>query len=341
MRLPRWKREQKMRRRQKVLLFLRPILLLIFLSVLSLVCLLFIRQWRSSALPSESRATIVFGTEPVIVASFDSQKELTLLLIPAETYLEVTRGFGSYRVGAVWQLGELDPPAGGGGELLKETTQEFLGGPIDGWIGAVGDKWQITGSEKETLALKNNLTSWKILLKPKESLGILRNLQTNLTIFDLVKLWFWAKNTRFDKIHFVDLEQTSALSTLILADGSTAKTFDQALLDAVSQGLFKDSQISNEHVLIEVLNGTDKPGFGQRVSRLITNLGGEVVSVANSPQKVSESQIKAEAGVLQTFTSRRLGQIFNCVILAEKPKDSRADLQIIVGEEYWRKLFQR
>lgn len=338
MRLPRWKREQKMRRRQKILPFLRLIFLLVFLSGLSVAGFLMLREAKSSSLPLDGRVTIVLPTQPVFLLSFESQGELTVVSVPEKTYVEVPRGFGSYRIGAVWNLGKLEKL---GGKLLAETTQEFLGVPVDGWIGTANSQQPTANSKEEVLALKNNLTSWKILLKPKDLLWTLRNLRTNLTVFDLARVWWRVKNTRFDKVYFVDLGQTSALSPLLLADGSTALTADLSLLDATYRGLFKDTRLAGEHILIEVLNGTGKSGLGQRIARVITNLGGSVISVANSPQKADQCQIRGETGVLKTFTGRRLGQIFSCKMLFEVSQDSRADLQLIIGEDYWQKLYQR
>lgn len=342
-----WKREQKLKKRRKFAILLRLALLASFFISAVVVGFLVLKVARSSSLPKNGRATVVFATKPVLLLSFEPQGELTVVSIPEKTYVETSRGFGSYRIGVVWELGEQEKL---GGELLKETTQEFLGVPVDGWVGSENGKtresaflqnWKMENGKEEILSLKNKLTSWAILIRPKELLNFGKNLKTNLTIFDLARVWLRAKNTRFDKINFLDLGQTTALSSLILADGSTAKTFDQALLDAVCLGLFKDSRFSNEHIAVEVLNGTDKQGLANRVARLINNLGGEVVSVANSPQKASRCQIRGESQFLKSFTGQRLGQIFGCIILPEKPHDSRADIQILIGEDYWQKLYQR
>ncbi|MBI4999505.1 LytR C-terminal domain-containing protein [Candidatus Gottesmanbacteria bacterium] len=349
MKLPRWKREQRARQRQKFAILVRSAVLLSLLFLVFLAGFLVLKEARSSSLAKDGRTTIVLATEPVLVVSFESGEDLTILSIPEKTYIEVLRGFGSYRIGAVWGLGEIEKK---GGELLAETSQEFLGVPVDGWIGLKNGKWQSAQKrvpaesangkidKEQVINLKNKFTSWGILIRPRELLNFSQNLKTNLTIFDLARIWWWVKTIRFDKIHFLDLGQTEAISSLILADGSTALTADFSLLDTTYQGLFKDKRIAGEHISIEVLNGTDKQGLGQRITRLITNLGGSVISVGNSPQKTGQCQIRGETGILKTLTARRLGQIFDCKMLVEKPLGSRSDLQLIIGEDYWQKLYQ-
>ncbi len=335
--LPRWKREQAARQKKKFALVLRLAMVALLLVFLSLAGLFFARELRSAKLPQNLRASLVLRTSPVMVVSFDPQGELTILSIPEKTYVEVPHGFGSYRLGATWDLGEQEKM---GGELLAETVQELLGVPIDGWVGMKNGQLSMTGGKEEILQKKNSLTSWGIFLKPQEIVGTLRNLQTNLTIFDLAKVWFWAKNTRFDKIHFLNMDETPALSLLVLADGSQAKTADQTLLDTATKGLFEDTKVVNEQILIEVLNGGEKPGLAAKVARFITNLGGKVVNISNSSEEINQCRLKGEAKVRESSTAWQLKRIFNCQVLADKP-DSRADLQIIIGDEYWKKLFQK
>lgn len=339
--LPRWKREQKAHQRKKLGSLLKLVTFLLVSVLVGWGVFSLFKIIKSAKLPREGRQTIVLATRPIVVLSLEPQGNLTILSIPENTYVEVPHGFGSHRLGAVWGLG--------GGQLLAETVQELLGAPIDGWIGpsAENGKWkrrvptESENGKETTLSLKNNLTSWKIFLRPKELLGVLRNLQTNLTIFDLAKIWLWVKNTRFDKTSFLDLEQTKALSTLVLADGSKALTIDQGLLDKATQELFKDSKLANEHFLIEILNGSEKAGLANRVARLITNLGGTVVSLGNSLSAIGQCQIRGEEKVLPSFTAWRLAQVFNCEIIREKPGDLKTDLQITIGSDYWQKLFQK
>lgn len=333
MRLPRWRREQRERRRRKFVSFFRIILFLFVSFFLVLGSFFIFRTVKTSVLPKNSRQTLVLDSQPILVVSFEPGNFLSIISIPEKTYIEVTRGFGLYRFGAVWQLG--------GGELLAETVGEFLGVPVDGWIGPKmqDGKWKLKVGRENILKVKDKLTSWSILMRTKDLVTLNQSLQTNLTPFDLITVWWQIKTTRFDKIHFVDLSETDALSKLVLADGTEGLTTDKIKLDAATQGLFKDTHFINERISIEVLNGTDKPRLADRVSRLISNLGGEVISLGNSPQKVGNCQIRGEEGALKSFTAMRLGQIFDCQIISQKLQDSRADLQIIIGEDYWRKLY--
>lgn len=335
-RLPRWRQEQKNKRRRKVFIFIKLFFYLILLGFIFFIAFSFLKLTKESSLNKDLRSTIILATKPILVLSFEPQGDFTVISIPEKTYLEVNRGFGSYRLGAVWDLGVME---GLKGELLAETVQEFLGVPIDGWLGSKSDSWLISPKQENFLQEKNELTSWSRLLKPQELLNSYRNLETNLTFVDLVRLWFSAKFTRFDKIKFVDLESGSALTTLTLADGTKVFAADQKTVDGLLVDLFKEQKIVQEHLTLEILNGTEKAGLANRLARLITNLGGDVVSVTNSQEKIGRCQIKGKNQALESYTGQLLAKIYNCVKIANQT-EARADLQVAIGQDYWQKLFQ-
>lgn len=112
-------------------------------------------------------------------------------------------------------------------------------------------------------------------------------------------------------------------------------------VDLELAGVFKDANIFSEHLTIEVLNASAKPEMANRAARLITNLGGTVIVVANSEKESRECEIKAAKKILKTQTAQRLKKIFNCKEILLKPGESRADLQLIIGLDYWEKMNEK
>jgi hypothetical protein len=113
-------------------------------------------------------------------------------------------------------------------------------------------------------------------------------------------------------------------------------------LDIFIRQYLSDESFSSEGKEVTILNGTDVPGLTQDASRLVTNLGGTVISVGNttSPQKTSSMIIKKSEDK-ETVTAKRLAEIFapNCIKGCESNDtsvtDSRADIIIILGEDYF------
>ena len=76
-----------------------------------------------------------------VVLLIPGQKKEVNFIISEETLVKVGFGFGEYRIGKVFELGELEKK---GGKLLTRTVQDLLGVGISGW--------KIGG--------KSNLSSW-------------------------------------------------------------------------------------------------------------------------------------------------------------------------------------
>ena len=307
---------------------------LIFLLLLSGKILLTLRRsvWK------RGRFTFVLASRPVLVFSLSpKEKSLTVVKIPQNTFVETTGGYGLYRVEAVYPLGELE---GKGGSLLTSSVQEFLGVPVEGWM-KTNSQFPIPNSQlnkKEILDLKKRTTSWGIFLRPKTVAQFLKeNLKTNLSFWDLAKIWLNLKKISASKTVFIDLEKGGALTEFSLPDGQTGKKGDPTLLDNLLQEFFLEPEIRKEKISIEVLNGTDYPGLAKRAARIITNIGGKVVRVGDSKERPKECQIKGGEKALKSFTFFKIKKIFNCRVF----KEEREDLSLTVGESYPQKLFSK
>lgn len=151
--------------------------------------------------------------------------------------------------------------------------------------------------------------------------------KTNLNPWDRFRIWWKIKSAKANMIKTIDL--------------SKSLTTNPAKLDLKLSGVFKDANIFSEHLRIEVLNGSGKPEMANRGARLIANLGGAVIVIGNSEKESGPCEIKAPAKTFKSQTAQRLKKIFNCREILLKPGESRADLQLIIGLDYWQKLNQR
>lgn len=138
-----------------------------------------------------------------------------------------------------------------------------------------------------------------------------RNFETDLTILDLIRLGFYSAGIGKDKI----IEDT------FLAN-------DRETEEAVSS-LFKDPVVENEKISIQIINATDASGLGNRLAKLITNLGGNVVLVNSSKDINKNSKIIYKNN---SYTAQKLSKILK-INLEKGNVSSISDIIIMIGED--------
>lgn len=182
-------------------------------------------------------------------------------------------------------------------KITNTPINQFLPIPIDGFI------------KGESFDIDQKADS----LFPKMILGY-KKLNTNLTIVDLIRLFIAIRN----------------LSESEVNERTISKDLNYKDIDSLARRLFNDELIEREGKKIEIVNSTNVSGLGNRLARLVTNMGGDVIIVAtgDSYRKWSEiTYIDAK-----NYTVERLSKIlgFN----ATKAKDKTiADITITIGQD--------
>jgi len=269
----------------------------------------FYRLQKATVWHGQRQLNLVIQASPVGVVSFQPKnKRLVALLIPDEVYLEAAYGYGTYRAGSIYALGELDQQ---GGQLLAASIQEYLGLPVDGWLAAALD-W-----EKEIESLKKTLWDSR---------------ETNLCRWDTIRLWWFLKTLRPDQLVSISLAQTTAAQPLELADGEKALEIDPQKVDQVISQYFQDEQLVSEGLALAVVNATGQPGLAARGARLIGNAGGRVVDTDDWPNQQVGCEIRGSQEVLAGYTAQRLQRIFDCRLGSDELAGRRADLVVILGD---------
>lgn len=325
MKLPRWARAQKKRKEAKRWRLVKTIFLLIGLVLILGIGYRIWGSFSACVWDSKSRLTLALNTEPLLIVSFaPSEKSLTFLSFPGKTYIEAIHGYGFYKTESLWQLGELE---NNGGEILMGSFQEYLGVPVDAFVSQ-------PGLEIETDRIKESY------LRLLQSLFLGEGV-TNLTRWDLWRLWWGIRKVRFDKINVLDIQETDAVREVILPDGSEALESDPLCLDRLVNRFFSDQRIRNEDLKVGVFNATGYSGLAKRAARLINNLGGQVVEVGDWPQTEASCLIKGNRQLAKAFLVKKLSQVFHCQYKTEEEGESSVDISLILGEDYWQKLTAR
>lgn len=278
----------------------------------------------------EFNLNLVIRTPHYSLFSYNpTDKKIVIINIPDETFLDVPAGFGKWQLSAIYELGQSQKGIGGY-KLLNDTLTSFLALPIDGFL--------------DLSILQNQQSAFKVVetlrKNPFLDLNFWSTLKTDLTIMELVRLKLGVGSVRFDKIKELNLDALNILDRENLLDGTAVFTADPVRLDSVLSDLV-DSQILGEHKSIAVFNATDYPQLAGRGSRLITNLGGDVIITASAKQRLKKTQVVGE----QSLTLTRLKQIFEldcqsnpeCDRINPSSEDiiyQRAQINVLLGEDY-------
>lgn len=231
--------------------------------------------------------SLIFKIVLVVRAGqFDDSKRFTLS-ISNNKNLEVISLSPSTKSIAVFKLDKNIHPSEGG---------KFLKIPIDGTIAA----------SSLDLSQKVNSLFFKAFLNYK-------NLQTNLTIIDILKLLFFAGGVPESKIIVKNI--SSGLSG--------------ADVDKIVR-LVSDELIEKDNQTIQIINGTDIGGLGNRLARLVTNMGGDVIIVATSDSPKKKSTILYIDK--KTYTVERLSKVLGYDAI-KSAEFAISDITIIIGED--------
>ena len=141
-----------------------------------------------------------------------------------------------------------------------------------------------------------------------------KTLQTNLTIIDLLKILIFSKTV-----------MPSLINTKNISGDLTPSEIDKVVGQLVS-----DEFIEKDNQTIRIINGTDIGGLGNRLARLVTNMGGDVIIVAteNSPKKASTISYIDQ----KTYTVERLQKVLGYPVVRQA-NNAISDITIIIGED--------
>lgn len=265
-------------------------------------------------------------------------EKVTIVKIPAETYLNLPFAFGKWPARSIYNLGQAEIPTFGG-QLLKESLSLTFGIPVDGYVLISGN---LANSPLDKTILNFRQNPWRFFT-------FLKQVKTDLSISELFKFWGAMRSVRPHKFQIINLDQTEITNSELLKDGSRILGIDQIKLDQFVQDQCQDSKLINEAYTIGLLNSTETAGLAEKAARLINNLGGRVIFTGNWDEKLKNSMILGK----DSYTKLKLGQIFTPTCFKKPIPDfcegknnlseisSRADITIILGSDFAQKFLSR
>ncbi len=279
----------------------RPMMIVPIIASIVLVVAFFL--FDPSFLLRKDRLTVVWATEPVWVTTIDSSDgSIVNIRIPSDAYVSAPYGLGQYRIGVLWRLGKIEKKSGA---VLAGAVKTFLGAPVDGWIGKENDTPKI---DESGLRLVEMLK--QTFFTPR---SFFQNSPTNLSPLQRLYLWWHLGHARAASVVTVDLRSEQVFTPIGLADDTEAVIGDIALVDKVSQRLFRESSIEDNSIVFRVYNSSKAIGLGNNVARILTNIGLHVISVGNGEAKKACS-ISAPAKWMKDKSIMRVASLFHCTV---------------------------
>lgn len=256
--------------------------------------------------------TYIIVSDPMMILSWSKNDNvLTTILLPADVATEGTHGYGTYSLAAFWRLGQIDKKDG---TVLAESVSEALGIPIDGYIGM-----------KNGSSLSQSVFSFQ---------NIFCAYRTNIPLTKFIA-WSWflsvKRPSRVNTYDFTNNPSAIAQDEQ-LPDGSTQYVMDPERVDAELANVFEDDAVRQEPVTAAVYNTTDMPSLGNRVGRLLTNLGVSVVTVGNDTPEVNTCTLTGSTAALKSKSGQLITAVLGCKQILKK--ENRADLILRVGAFY-------
>lgn len=107
------------------------------------------------------------------------------------------------------------------------------------------------------------------------------------------------------------------------------KSFSEAQRDEMLSSLFADSKITREGLTIQIINTTGEQGVGNRLARIVSNIGGNIVLVSSGAEDIKSAVYSSRA----SYTGRRLTEVLNFPSIKGKI-GGISDITVVIGNDY-------
>lgn len=273
---------------------------------------------------SDTRNSLaIFSIEPL-------SRQATYISISENTQLSVPFGYKSYKAGSIYKLGKLDKLRGGG-TLLSKSIENTFGLSVHGYlIGSMKPDLNETNKINEIGEIKSTYFLFTSV--------ILRPLETDISLFDRIKIWLAVRKIRNDQIKIIDLDKSGILEDQKLPDGISVSIVDTDLFDSLTEGLFIDSLIRRENISLGIINATSEEKIARDFSRILNHLGATVILKSTSKE---DQKDKCKLFIYNpNHKSSRIVtwmiKYYQCKIDENniKPDNFQADVKIVLGKDF-------
>lgn len=263
--------DQRRKKNQSLLLsFIARNFWLVIILFIILVVVFYIRL-TSIYFNGDDKLSLVINQNEkgVALLTFDpGLNEITNIIIPANTEIDLSQQLGTWKISSVWQLGYDEGLAG---QLLSESITRHFKFPVFLWA----------DYDAINFISNNPLSLVSTALKP---------FKTNLKLGDRLKLAFFAVSVNNSKKTTINLSDTSYLTKKELVEGvqGYVKTGDMPQRLAV---IFSDPEISKKSLKLAIYDATGSVGLAKEVGELVEVMSIKVASIIKEDQNDRDCEI--------------------------------------------------
>lgn len=311
---------------------------LIGATIFFLIGFFLFRLLKASRWDGKRRFTVVFDSKPLAILSIEPRsRRAVFLTFPSNTLLEIPFGYGSYPASSVFKLGQLDAERGGG-VLLAKAVENTFGIVVDGFLAPKKEDLSFLNVEREEL-LKIKRSYFSIsgaFFSFSKIVYFTRNVDGNISFVDFFKLWNSVRVLKSNQIAILNIEETKALATDKLPDGTQIKIVNNELFDFVISDYFQDQLIRTQNETVEVVNASEIQGLATYMERILTNLGMKVIVKTSAlvPEDFSCRVVFSNKGLENGVITKRLREIYKCSVESESLGQGQTDIKFILGKNF-------
>lgn len=300
-------RRRKRRRKEKERAKRNPWLLLLTTVAAIAVGAFFITS--SKSWDSKSKLTLLVHDPKgdVNLLTFDPvMEEISVIVIPSNTEVEVAQHFGTYQLGNVWKLGQSE---GLQGNLLSKTITKNFKFPVYVW------------AENEALGFAS--TNYIEVIK-----AVVSNYRTNLSLGDRFKIAAFSISVSNSRRVELDLSKTQYLSKTKLVDGQDGYIIEKDIPVSILS-IFTNPIISGREHRVVITNETGNAAVAERVGEVVEVLGVQVASVRRGDGDTEGCIV----GGNDQSSVEIISKIFDCSI-KKRDQDANLDIEIVLGSNF-------
>ncbi len=137
----------------------------------------------------------------------------------------------------------------------------------------------------------------------------------NITAYDMFQIWLYSTKIPSSTINIREI----------------GKNVSRSDIDKNIALLFPDEKIASENLSLQIINAAGVTGLGARLERVLTNMGGNIVSIQTAPETSAVSKI-SYYDQEDSYTLNKIAKLLQFK-LEKLPKQGIANIVITVGED--------